>query len=104
MKLKENLSVFEAKKYAEENGYDEVMFQLDINDKSVAVGQFLDAYYGFVKIPVLGDGFVQLSSLQDQYGDRNITMHIIDKEEFRLGVSFDFIIRQKEVPEEFQQD
>ena len=103
MKIKEGLSVREAIKHAEDNGYDKEMFRLNINDKYVASGRFLDAYYEMIIIPVLGNGFTRFQDLCDAHGDRNISIDIVDEEEFKSGVYFDFIIRgkYKEVPKEY---
>ena len=43
MWIKENLTVNEAKDYAENNGYDSVMFRINLNNKYIASG-FLIAY------------------------------------------------------------
>ena len=104
MKIKENLTVRETVKYAEDNGYNSVMFRLNINDKYTASGKFLDAYYEMILIPVLGNGFTRFKELCEAHGDRNISIDIIDEEEFKSGVWFDFIIRGKfaEVPDEYK--
>lgn len=104
MKIKENLSVFEAEEYAKDNGYDSVTFKLNIKDKYVASGKFLDAYYSMIRLPVLGIGFTRFSNLQEEYGDRNIAIDIVDEDEFKTGVMFDFIVRGKydSIPEEYQ--
>lgn len=104
MKIKENLSVFEAEEYAKDNGYDSVTFKLNIKDKYVASGKFLDAYYSMIRLPVLGTGFTRFSNLQEEYGDRNIAIDIVDEDEFKTGVMFDFIVRGKydSIPEEYQ--
>jgi len=104
MKIKENLSVREVIAYAENNGFDSVMFRLNINDNYVASGKFLDAYYEMIIIPVIGSGFTRFKELCEAYGDRNISVDIIDEEEFKTGVWFDFIIRGKisEVPDEYK--
>ena len=53
MWIKENLTVNEATDYAENIGYDSVMFRINLNDKYIASGKFLDAYYDLIQIPVL---------------------------------------------------
>lgn len=104
MKIKEGFTVREAVKYAEDNGYDSTMFRLSINDKYVVSGRFLDAYYEMILLPVLGDGFARFKELCEQHGERNISIDIVDEEEFKSGVWFDFIMRGKfaEVPEEYK--
>lgn len=104
MKIKENLTVREAINYAENNGFDKEMFRLNINDKYVASGKFIDAYYEFIQIPVVGNGFLRFKELCEQHGERNISIDIIDDEEFKSGVTFDFIIRGKfqEIPDEYK--
>lgn len=101
---KKNLTVREAVQYAQDNGFDKEMFKLNINGKYVASGKFLDAYYEFITIPIMGTGFLRFQDLCDEYGERNISVDIIEKEEFNAGVSFDFIIRGKfdSIPEEYK--
>ena len=38
MKIKENMTINEATDYAENNGYDSVMFRINLNDKYLASG------------------------------------------------------------------
>lgn len=104
MKIKENLSVREAVQYAKDNGFNSVMFRLNIKDDYVASGRFLDAYYEFITFPVLGDDFARFKELCETHGDRNISIDIVDEEEFKSGVWLDFIIRGKfaEIPEEYK--
>ena len=66
-------------KYAEENGYDSVMFTVQNgNGKHVCAGQCLDIYYEFVTIPVLGDGFIRVSDLEETIGN-DIQFEVISK-------------------------
>jgi len=58
MKVRENLTVREAIKYAKDNGFNKEMFSLKINDKYAVSGKLLDAYIDMVQIPVLGLGFL----------------------------------------------
>lgn len=104
MKIEENLSVYEAEEYAKDNGFDNTTFKININGNYVVSGKFLDAYYSMIQIPVLGSGFTRFADLQKEYGDRNISIDIVDEEEFKLGVSFDFILRGKydSIPEEYR--
>lgn len=104
MKIKENLTVNEARKYAEDNGYNNVMFSININEKYVACGKFIDAYYDLIKIPILGNGMTRFKELCEEYGERNISINIIDEKEFKICVRTDFIIRGRymDIPEEYQ--
>ena len=104
MKIKENLTVNEAKRYAENNGYNSVMFRINLNGKYMICGKFLDAYYDLIQIPILGTGFTRFQELCEEYGERNISVDIVDEEEFKRSVSFDFIIRQRymDIPEEYK--
>ena len=104
MKIKENMTINEATDYAENNGYDSVMFRINLNDKYLASGKFLDAYYDMIQIPVLGEGFTRFKELCTEYGERNISIDIVDTEEFNAGVRFDFIIRERymDIPEEYK--
>lgn len=104
MKIKENLSIYEATQYAKDNGFNSVTFRLNINNNYTASGKFLDAYYDFVILPVVGDGFVRLNDFREEYGDKNVSMDIIDDKEYKTGVWFDFVVRGRynEVPEEYK--
>jgi hypothetical protein len=106
MKIKENLTVNEAKRYAEDNGYNSVMFRINLNEKYVACGKFLDAYYDLIQIPILGNGFTRFKELCEEYGERNISVDIIDENEFKTSVKFDFLVRGRhmDIPEEYQTD
>ena len=85
-------------KYAEDNGYDSVMFAVKNNeDRQICVGKFLDAYYEFVNIPVLGDGFVRISTLEDQLG-YDIQFEVIEEQRYFSGALLDFVMRGKDVP------
>lgn len=89
-------------KYAEENGYDSVMFTVQNgNGKHVCAGQCLDIYYEFVTIPVLGDGFIRVSDLEETIGN-DIQFEVIPKKEYLHNVVFDFIIRGKDIPKDIQ--
>lgn len=86
--------------YAEHNGYNSVMFAVKKDGKHVVTGKFLDAYYEFIQIPVMGDGFVRISALEQQLG-YDISFDIINSEtEFYEGIFLDYIIRGKVVPDE----
>lgn len=104
MKIKENLTVREAIKYAKDNGFDKEMFSLKINNEYIISGKFLDAYYEMIQIPLLGNGFTRFKEFCEQYGERNISIDIIDEQEFKTCVSMDFIIRGKfnDIPEEYK--
>ena len=106
MYIEENLTVNDATRYAEDNGYNNTMFRIKINNKYVVSGKFLDAYLGFIQIPVLGDGFTTFQELSKEYGERNIAVDIVDEEDFKIGVNVDFIIRDKymDIPEEYKPD
>ena len=104
MKIKENLTVNEAKRYAEDNGFDSVMFRINLNGKYMVCGKFLDAYYDLIQIPVLGSGFTRFKELCEEYGEKNISIDIVDEKEFKTSVNFDFIVREKymDIPEEYK--
>ena len=87
-------------KYAKENGYDSVMFDIVKGDKHLATAKFLDAYYEFIRIPVIGEGFIRLSDLEDAHG-YDLEYNVLNEQEYRIQVSLDFIVRGKEIPEEF---
>ena len=67
--------------YAEDNGYNSVKFRLIKNGRTLAAGEFLDAYYEFVKIPLIGDGFVRIGDLEQQLG-YDIEFDVISDKEY----------------------
>ncbi len=104
MVIKKNLTISEATDYAEKNGYNSVMFKINLNDEYLVSGKFLDAYYDLIQIPVLGSGFTRFKELYEEYGERNISIDIVDENEFKTNVSFDFIVRGRymDIPEEYK--
>lgn len=104
MKIKEKMTINEATDYAKSNGSNSVMFKINLNDKYLVSGKFLDAYYDLIQIPVLGDGFTRFADLCKEYGERNLSVDIVDEKELKQGVSFDFIIRERymDIPEEYR--
>jgi hypothetical protein len=102
MENKENLTTEKAIEFAKENGFDSVMFCLRINESTV-YGKFLDAYLEMILIPVVGiNNFITFNQLSDIYGEDNMSVRIVDEEEYKMGVFFDFILRGKEVPDEYK--
>ena len=96
-----NLNSRQLLKYAEENGYDSVMFSVKKNGTHTVTGKFLDAYYEFVQIPLLGNGFVRIGDLEERMG-YDITFDVLDEEAFKTGVRLDFLLRGKNIPKEYQ--
>ena len=95
-----NINARQLLEYAKDNGYDSVMFELKDNEKHIAVGKFLDAYYEFIQIPIIGDGFIRLSDLEKSFG-HDITFDVITKVAFTTGVRLDFMLRGKPIPEKY---
>lgn len=96
-----NLNVRQILKYAEENGFNSVMFSLKKDGQHFVAGKFLDAYFEFVQIPSLGDGFVTMSDLEKNFGN-NISFDVLDEEAFLMAVRLDFLFRGKELPKKYQ--
>ena len=86
--------------YAKENGFDSVKFVLKRNEQELAAGEFLDAYFELVKIPVLGDGILIISQLEQGLG-YDIEFEVLTDEEYIAHIRLDFILRGKELPKEF---
>ena len=87
--------------YAKENGYNSVKFSLKRSGNHLVAGEFLDAYFEFVKIPLLGDGFVTISQLEEQLG-YDIEFDVLDSEERYMAlVRIDFLLRGQPLPEKF---
>ena len=96
-----NLNVRQILEYAKENGFDSVMFSLKKDGSHFVAGKFLDAYFEFVQIPFLGDGFVTMSDLEKNFG-HDIFFDVLDEEGFLTVVRFDFLLRGKELPEKYK--
>lgn len=86
--------------YAEDNGYNSVKFEITKNGKHLVTGKFLDAYFEFVQIPFLGEGFVTISQLEEQLG-YDIEFDVIDDEKFISLTRIDFILRGQPLPEKY---
>lgn len=86
--------------YAKENGYNSVKFSLRRGGSHLVAGSFLDAYFEIVQIPLLGDGFVMLSRLEQELG-YDIEFAVITDEEYKSAVRLDFMLRGKPLPEKF---
>ena len=86
--------------YAKENGFDSVKFVLKRGKQELAAGNFLDACFEFVKIPILGDGFVTISQLEQELG-YDIEFEVLTDEEYIAHIRWDFLLRGKELPKEF---
>jgi len=103
--LKEGLATYELEEYAKDNGYNSTKFicRVEVDGKAKTVpftGKFLDAYYGFIQIPLMGDGFVRLQDIQDEYGDRNLFWDIPETdEEYHSMEQIAFILRGKQPPQ-----
>ena len=104
MKIKEDLTPTEAREYAEKNGFNSVMFEIKLNDKYIVSGKFIDAYYDIIEIPILGQGYIRLKALCEEYGERILSLDIIDEEDFKNRVNLDFILRGKymDIPSEYK--
>lgn len=88
--------------YAKENGFNSVKFSLKKNGQHTIAGKFLDAYYEFVQIPLLGNGFVRMDQLEEQLG-YDITFDVLTDNEFTTAVTLDFLLRGKEIPKEYME-
>lgn len=96
------MNVREILNYAKDNGFNSVMFDIQKGDKHVAYGKFLDAYMELVIIPCIGNGFARMRELEEHLG-YDITFEVIeDEEKWRRGVFLDFVLRGKEVPDEYK--
>ena len=94
MELPKDLNVRQLLAYAKDNGYDSVKF-IGESEKGSVVGEFLDAYFEFVKIPAFGDGFVTISQIEEALG-YDIKFDVLDEKTYKLGVNIDCILRGKE--------
>lgn len=86
--------------YAKENGVNSVKFSVKKSGNHLIAGKFLDAYFEFVEIPFLGDGFITMGQLESALG-YDIEFEVIDEEKYKAYVRLDFLIRGKPMPEKF---
>ena len=86
--------------YAKENGFNSVKFSIRKNGNHLVAGKFLDAYFEFVEIPLLGDGFITMGHLENELG-YDIEFNVLTDEEFKATVRLDFLLRGKPLPEKF---
>ena len=97
---KEELTTRQLLRYAEENGYNSVKF---FNAKNCFTGRFLDAYFEFVELPLLGDGFTRMDVIEETFG-HDLKFNVIDEEEFKTFTRMSFILRRQSVPEKYAED
>ena len=91
-------------KYAKENGFNEVMVSVKNNEgRQICVAKFLDAYYEFLQIPIVGDGFVTMDTLEELFG-YDLLFEPIDKKTFISGAFLDFALRGKQVPKNIREE
>lgn len=86
--------------YAKDNGFNSVKFSVKRNGSHFVAGEFLDAYFEFVKIPLLGDGFITIGQLEAELG-YDLEFEVIDEEKYNAYVRLDFLLRGKPIPEKF---
>lgn len=86
--------------YAKNNGFNSVKFSINKNDAHLAAGKFLDAYFEFIEIPLLGDGFITMGQLENAFG-YDIEFKVLTDEEYMCAVRLDFILRQRPIPEKY---
>ena len=89
--------------YAEENGFNSVKLVLKRGEQKLAAGKFLDAYLEFGQIPILGDGFVSISQLEQEQG-YDIEFEVLTDEEYIAHNRLAFLLQGKELPYEFAFD
>lgn len=63
------LNIYEIEEYAQDHGFDSCKFVAINKHGKIFQGQFIDAYYGMVEIPELGEGFIMLSNLRKELGN-----------------------------------
>jgi hypothetical protein len=86
--------------YAKDNGYNSVKFSIIKNGNHLVAGKFLDAYFEFVEIPLLGEGFITMGQLENELG-YDIEFGVLTDDEFKATVRLDFLLRGKSLPEKF---
>lgn len=86
--------------YAKDNGFNSVRFSISKNGNHLVAGKFLDAYFEFVEIPLLGDGFITIAQLEQELG-YDIEFEVIDEEKYKAYVRLDFLLRGETIPKKF---
>lgn len=87
-------------KYAKDNGYNSVCFSVRKDEQHIAVGKFIDAYYEFIKIPVLGNGFTRLREFEEELSF-DADYRIVSEEDYKNYARLDFLSRGMIIPDEF---
>lgn len=62
------MNIYEITECAKEHGFDSLEFLVINQNGGKFKGKFLDAYYGFVLIPEISEGFFQLDDLVKEFG------------------------------------
>lgn len=85
-----------------DNGYDSVQFIGRVGEKGIPfTGKFLDAYYGFIKLSLMDDGFIRMDDLIEEYGDRNLFFSVPkDEKQFNMAKILDFVAHGKQPPKD----
>ena len=86
--------------YAKDNGFNSIKFSVNKNGNYLVAGKFLDAYFEFVEIPLLGEGFITIGQLENELG-YDIDFKVLTDEEYMCAVRWDFILRQKPIPKKY---
>ena len=98
---KEGMTARELIKYAKDNDcYNSLKFVCRKDGALLFVGEFLDAYYEFIKIPVVGEGIVRLSDIEEKIG-YGLLFDELDEEQFLTYVRMDYILHGKQIPEKY---
>ncbi|WP_090739387.1 hypothetical protein [Paenibacillus sp. Mc5Re-14] len=62
------MNIYEIQEYAKDHGFDSLKFAMTNRNGATFYGHFLDAYFGMIMIPEIGDGFIVISHLIQEYG------------------------------------
>lgn len=62
------MNFVEIEEYARNHDYDSCEFLMVAKNGKLFNGKFLDAYFGMVQIPDLGDGFIRLDDIRKAHG------------------------------------
>lgn len=76
------LNAYELEEYAKDNGFDSVEFMMI--SPNIFKGKFLDAYYGMIQIPELGEGFIMLKELIKQCGFDDLKFMVLKTDEEKI--------------------
>lgn len=88
--------------YAQEHSSDHIKFEITKGGHHLCYGEVLDAYFEFLRIPIVGEGFVSIRTLESECG-YDLKFELLDDKAYARAVPLDFLLRGREIPEAYQE-